>query len=49
MGNACSTHGENMSAYMVLMAKQEGKNVRNNIKMDFREKAEHEGWIYLAE
>lgn len=49
MGSACSTHGENMNAYIVFMAKQEGKNARNNIKMNVRKKVEHEGWIYLAE
>lgn len=38
MGNACSTHAENMNAYMVLMAKQDGKNIRNNINMDVKEK-----------
>jgi hypothetical protein len=56
MGRACSTNGEKMNAYRMLVGKPEGKRPLgrtrrrwvNNIKMDLRE-VEEDGmdWIDL--
>jgi hypothetical protein len=58
MGRACSMHGEEMNAYMVLVGKPEGKRPLgsprcrwdDNIKMDLRE-MEWIGmiWIHQAQ
>jgi hypothetical protein len=45
MGRACSTHGEKMNAYRILVRKSEGKRPlerprrrwEDNIRMDFRD------------
>jgi hypothetical protein len=53
MGRACSTHGEKINAYMILVGKPERKRPlgrprrkgENNIKMDF--KRDGMGWYGL--
>jgi hypothetical protein len=56
MGRECSTHGEKMKAYRILMGKPEGRRPqgrpryrwKGNIKMDLREIGwSVMNWIYL--
>jgi hypothetical protein len=50
MDNACSTHGENMNAYRVLIAEQENKRILGIILKWMLGKLDvHTGWIHLAQ